>query len=273
MGLIRPAFTQANSRQQQRVIIGAHPSIIDRARGRWTQFVAVSEDVRDFVTQRIGVPTKDVDLVHNGICISDYATDAAARHSIRHELGLSGSDILVGAIGSLYPVKGHKFLVRAAETLLNRYDNVSFFIAGRGRLQESLQAEIEDKKLGGRFQLLGFRADVTSLLQATDIYVMPSLSEGLPLSLLEAMASGKAIVASDVGGIGEIISSQKSGLLVEPGSATQLVSAISNLVAYPDIRRTIGGAAQREVSRNFGMSKMVEQYCNLYGKLIGAHHR
>ena len=87
------------------------------------------------------------------------------------------------------------------------------------------------------------------------------------------MASGKAIVGSDVGGIGEVISSESSGLLVEPGTATQLVNAISKLLIDPGLRRSIGCGAHREVSRNFGMSKMVEEYTNLYRKLIGEDYR
>jgi len=229
-------------------------------------FVAVSNDIRNFLQQEVGV--KNVDVIANGIAVDDYRYDDDARSGIRKALRLTSSTVLVGAIGSLYAVKGHTYLLQAVAQLMPTNYQLRVAIVGRGKLEADLLAEIEQRQIAEHVELLGFRSDIPGMLQAIDIYVMPSLSEGLPLSLLEAMAAGKAIVAADVGGIGEVIQHEQTGLLVEPASPGQLAEAISSLIDDSELRRRLGEAAREAVSTDHGIGKMVNSYVSLYRKLL-----
>lgn len=237
---------------------------------RWTarvsQLVAVSDNIKQFLVERVGVRATRVKVIANGIDIQRHQTNPAMRQAIRQELKIADNQILIGAIGNLYPVKGHIYLVQAAQKILATAPDVQFIIAGRGGEQAALQAEIDRLGIGERFQLLGFRDDVERLLQGMDIFVMPSLSEGMPLSILEAMAAKKVIVASAVGGIPELIDSGKNGILVPPQNIDELTSALLRLIASEEARTSIAATAYDGVCRNFAQTNCSAAYLNLYNR-------
>jgi glycosyltransferase involved in cell wall biosynthesis len=239
---------------------------------RWTSragyMVAVSDDIKRFLTERVGARAKRISVIANGIDIQKHAANLNVRRAVRQELNVGEADILIGAVGNLYPVKGHIYLIQAAAKILADFPNAHFVIAGRGGEQLRLQDEIDRLGIAGRFRLLGFREDVDQLLQAMDIFVMPSLSEGMPLSILEAMAAKKVIVASTVGGIPELIESGRNGVLIPPQNPDELASALMILSKNAGVRESIAANAYEEVCRKFAQSNCSEAYLKLYNQML-----
>ena len=182
--------------------------------------------------------------IHNGI---DLRTVAAtrARADVRRELGVDDHTIVIGTAGRLSPVKGHDVLLRAARLVLERDRNVVFVIAGAGPLQQPLSDFASRLRIDSAVRMLGARHDVHDLMAAMDIFVLPSLNEGLPMAILEAMAAGKPVIASAVGGIPEVVQPRVSGLLVPPGDARALANACLELVSNPEQLQRMGAAGRR----------------------------
>lgn len=180
------------------------------------------------------------------------------RESVREELGIGEDEIMLLATGNLSPVKGHTGLISAVKLLVDQGRSVKCFIAGQGELKNALQQQIIECDLSSNVQLLGYRDDVPRLLKATDIFIMPSLNEALGYSILEAMAAGKPVIASNVGGIPEVITNGKDGFLVNPGDAEALSNAIALLYADGERRKKLGEAGAEKVNRQFSVQGMIK---------------
>jgi glycosyltransferase involved in cell wall biosynthesis len=223
--------------------------------------VGVSSATAAELTSGLGLPPASVRVVYNGV-----PRQSGDRERVRRELSLRADELLIVAIGSLFPVKGHAVLLQA---LLQLSDGPPLppwraAIAGVGGEDASLRAFIEGNGLGDRVTLLGFRDDVPDVLAAADVYAMPSLYEGSPLALMEAMFAGKPIVASDVGGIPELVTDDGEALLAAPGDATQLAQALRSLLTDSARRERLGRAAHRRAESRFTLDRMVDEYEELY---------
>ncbi|MEO8140742.1 MAG: glycosyltransferase family 4 protein [Gemmatimonadota bacterium] len=223
--------------------------------------VGVSRPTADFVESSLGLRAGAVGVVENGI-----VPQPGAREPIRTELAVASQVPLIIAVGNLYKVKGHIVLLRALASLASRRPDLPWqlAIAGRGEEEATLREFAEQQGLKARVHLLGFRTDVPNLLAAGDIWVMPSLSEGLPLSLLEAMFAGKAIVASRVGGIPDVVPDGAEALLSAPGDETALAAQLERVLADPDLRLRLGVAAQAHANRDYRLERTIDQYESLY---------
>jgi glycosyltransferase involved in cell wall biosynthesis len=188
--------------------------------------------------------------------------------TLREELGLRPDDRLLVSVGNLYPVKGHVHLVEAAASLIARHPTLHVAIAGRGGMQDALTALAASHGMSDRLHLLGLRADVAAILAAADVFVLPSLSEGLPLALLEAMFAGRPIVASDVGEVGTALEHGGAGVLVPPGSATALEAALDAVLSDPVRARALGEGAARRAAAEYDVSRMVGRYVGAYTEAI-----
>jgi glycosyltransferase involved in cell wall biosynthesis len=206
--------------------------------------------------------SRRIEVVANGV-----PRRGGSRERLRRELGIGDLDVLVVAVGNLYPVKGHEVLLRALAGM-KADPTWRLAIAGRGEEDARLRALAEASGCAGRVHLLGYRADIPDILAAADIFAMPSLSEGLPLALIEAMFAARAIVASTVGGIPDAIGDGREGLLVPPGDATALGTSLQRLVASAALRASLGAAAQRRAESEFTTARMADQYEDLYRSLL-----
>jgi glycosyltransferase involved in cell wall biosynthesis len=227
-------------------------------------FVAVSEDLRDFAGGVLAVDPARIHVIHNGVDGKKYARDPAMRTTLRRQLGLGDGDEAILAVGELSAVKGHEVLVRAASSLARTRPNIKVLIAGEGGERARLLELAAQLGFGERLHLLGFRRDVPALLAAADVFAMPSFSEGMPLAMIEAMASGVPIVASAVGGIPSLIAHGTSGLLSQAGDGDALASALRAMLSDPDARRTCAEAAHRRFLDHFSLTSMLETYRNMY---------
>jgi glycosyltransferase involved in cell wall biosynthesis len=187
---------------------------------------------------------------------------------LRDELRLGPRDRLVVSVGNLYPVKGHQHLIDALAMVADRHPTLHLAIGGRGELEGALTSRARAHGLDGRVHLLGLRSDVPALLAAADVFALPSLSEGLPLALLEAMFAGCPIVASDVGEIGVALAQGEAGVLVPPGDAVALAEALDRVLRDPAEARALGERASRRARREYEWTRMVERYSELYESVL-----
>jgi len=150
---------------------------------------------------------------------------------------------------------------------------VHLAIAGRGETAEALRRQARDLGVGDRVHLLGLRGDIPNLLGGADVFVLPSLSEGLPVALLEAMSAGCAIVASDVGDVRTVLDDGRAGVLVPPGDARALAVAVDGLLRTPDRARELAAWAQRRAVQEYDVARMVARYAAIYGELLAQRVR
>jgi glycosyltransferase involved in cell wall biosynthesis len=221
--------------------------------------VAVSEPLAQAIATDLGVSRSKVAVLSNGV-----RHDEPARITLRDELGLSPGDRLIVAVGNLYPVKGHVHAIDALARLAGRYPSVHLAISGRGELEGALLARAREHGLEHRVHLLGLRSDVPAVLAAADLFVLPSLSEGLPLALLEAMFAARPIVATDVGQVRVALDRGAAGILVEPGNAAALAAGLDRLLSNPAEARRLGGLAAMHAVGEYDLSRMVQRYAGVY---------
>ena len=232
--------------------------------------IAVSRQLAGHLSRDLWIRPSRVRTIPNAVHLA-----AIQRSSVRAELGLGCADRLVLAIGNLYPVKGHHHLLEAFALLADQFPELHVAIAGRGDLEGALLARAAELRLRNRFHLLGLRSDVANLLVGADVFVLPSLSEGLPLALLEAMTAGRPIVATDVGEVSAALADGAAGVLVKPADVPALAAAIARLLTNPSEARRVAEAAGRRAAAEYALSTMVQRYVSLYSKLatVARAHR
>lgn len=206
--------------------------------------------------------------VYNGIAQSHGMPRAQQRRSILKALDIPDEAPIVGTIANLHPRKGLKFLLYATERLLAEFPNLHWLVIGRDDGEgEVLNSLIAQRNLECHVHVLGYQKHARHFLSAFDVFVLPSLVEGLPVALIEAMDAGLAIVATRVGGNPELIQHEQSGLLVEPEDVSELYTAIRSLLLDPVRRTQMGQAGQRRMKTEFTIESMAKQYAVLYQTL------
>lgn len=216
---------------------------------------------------------KKIRLIHNGIDPEDFASDPAGGPSPPSPpvagLRLPEGVPRILCVANLFPYKGHLDLVEAAALVSARHPDARFLLAGRDSgAMEEVRARIEALRLGGRVHLLGPRNDVPALLAAADVVVHPSHEEGFPNVILEAMAAGKAVVATNVGGIPELVSDGETAILVPPREPAQLAGAILSLLSDPGRAQALGEAGRRRVQERFPIGTTVREVEEMYAELL-----
>jgi L-malate glycosyltransferase len=246
--------------------------IRNNAMSRWKYrqvdcFICASEAIRRMLVAD-GVPAAKTVTVHEGIDLG--RVDAAPPANVHEELWLPHQAPLVGNVAALAPHKGQRHLIEAAALVLRQVPDARFVICGEGELRPALERQIKDHRLEKHVLLLGFRPDVLSLHKAFEIFAMSSVSEGLGTSLLDAMASGKPIVATSVGGIPEIVVDGVTGLLVPPRDHHAMAAAIVRLLKEAALRERMGAAALALVRKKFSAERMVQDTLRVYERLTPA---
>jgi len=227
------------------------------------QLVAVSQELAGHLSRDLWIRPSRVLTIPNGV---SYIP--AQHSSLRDELQLAPPDRLILSVGNLYPVKGHQHLVEALALLSPRYPRLHVAIAGRGGLADALLARAAALSVSDRLHLLGLRSDIPELLADADVFVLPSLSEGLPMALLEAMFAGCPIVASDVGEVRAVLQGGEAGVLVPPGDGTGLARAIARLLCNPAEARAFGERARQRARAEYDVRVMVTRYARVYERLL-----
>ncbi len=227
--------------------------------------IAVSEDLRNRLGQYYG--WDKVICIHNGINHQEVCAEVDTSE-IRSRLGLGREDYAIGSVGRLTAVKGHEFLIRAAAHLVEGPKTVKVILVGDGPLRKYLEGLALHLGVSKRVIFAGHQEHPRGFLQAMDVFVLPSLNEGIPLALLEAMSARRPIVASRVGGVPEVIEHEQTGLLVESGNEQELAKACNRFISNKLLADTLGSAAHLRVISHFSSEVMGEKVVSLYRYLI-----
>jgi glycosyltransferase involved in cell wall biosynthesis len=232
-------------------------------------FIAASDAIHQMLVED-DVDRSRIVTVYEGIDVGRVQAEPVA--NIHAELWLPTHAPIVGAVGALTQEKGHRYLIDAAAHVVREVPDARFVIFGEGDLRPSLERQVKELHLEKHVLLPGFRPDILAFVRAFDLFVMCSLHEGLGTSLLDAMAAGKATVASDTGGIPEVVARGETGLLVPPRDDQALASAIAGLLKDPGRRAAMGQAGLERVKKVFSAERMVEKTLEVYRAHAGVHH-
>lgn len=233
-----------------------------------THYTAVSLDLAHYLRVAIGVPTGKIRHIYNGVDTEAFRPrDPGARDEQRN------GAFTVGTVGRLQPVKDQVCLVKAFGCALEKapdaMQNANLLIVGEGPMRALLEKAIAEAGLHGRVHLAGASHQVSEILRVMDLFVLPSLAEGVSNTLLEAMASGLPVVATRVGGNVELVQDNSTGVLVDPGDWEMLAERIAAYARAPELRLRHGFLARQRAEREFGLDVMVSKYQQLYEELAG----
>lgn len=239
-----------------------------------SRVIAVSDGVAESLVSS-GIETKNkISVIHNGVDAERFekaASDERQRRAWREKFGLNG-DLLVAAAGELRQHKGPEDFIKASSLLAEKHKNVNFVIVGRdnskdGKYQISLENLAASSNMKGRIVFAGWQEEMADFYAAIDVFVSAARSEPFGLVIAEAMASGKPVVATATVGAKEIIETGASGLIVPIGGAAEIAAAVGALLADENLRKTLGGEAQKRVRERFSLDKMISETERIYQTL------
>jgi len=234
------------------------PKISRRIFGCWGQSViAISQQVKEHLIIDFKLDKSKISVVPNGIDTKNFG-DFSARDRRRKDLGINAA-FVVGIIARLSDVKGHLYLVRAMQQVVKIFPAAKLFIIGEGKMQNALIKEVDLLGIKENVLFIPQVSNTQEMLAAMDVFVMPSLQEGLGLALMEAMAQGLPVVGCAVGGIKTLIQDKRNGLLVAPADSAALAQAIIALLGDALLRRALGAQAREFIIANFSKEEMVDK--------------
>ena len=232
--------------------------------------IAISDAVRGHLTDDFKLPNEQVSVIYNGVDMAEYDIDMPVekRRILKRNLGFTDGHV-IGSIGRLSPVKGYDYLLHAIKEMKSRKYDVNLLLVGDGPEDKRLQGLTKRLGLENMVFFMKSRFDARRFFPLMDVYVLPSLQEGLGLSLLEAMASGRACVATRVGGISDVIQDGMNGLLVPPRDPRALANAITNLLDDSGVAGELGSNARGTVKNRFSLDEMISKTIGFYKGVMG----
>jgi len=243
---------------------------------RFDRIIAVSDSVKQDILNH-NISPKKVLAIHNGIEI-DRFDNKENENGLRRGLGIDENCKVIGTVGRLSEEKGHIHLLKASEKVLKEYPKVVFLIVGDGPLRRHLEAkscelatELISSGTGcSKTPLIftGVRSDMPAIYSLMDVFVLPSLTEGLPMVLLEAMASMLPVVATRVGDVPAVVKDNETGLLIEPGDEKGIKESLVYLLKNPEIARDMGEMGCKKVKEHYSSKKMAREYIDIYNEAL-----
>lgn len=231
------------------------------------RIVAVSESIKQDILRYDKIEPLKVIVINNGVDTTKFNPEGKFRN-IRREFSISDNEIIIGFIGRFVPAKGLEYLIDAFSLLNRELKNIKLLMVGEGSLLSSLKEKVQENGINEKVIFTGKRYDIPDILSAIDVFVMPSLAEGLPNSLLEAMAMGKPVIATSVGGIPELIKDRLNGFLIPPGNSESLVASIKMLATDKHLASKIGKEARKYIKQNLSIQETVRKWELLYFSLL-----
>ena len=252
----------------RRVSFPLRRSFLSRLKYTWgiDRVVAISRSIKAQLRSG-GVPESAIEIIYEGIAVEQYPEKP---QELKHP---GDGRIVVGTVSHLSSEKGIRYLVEAASLVRDASSRVRFVIVGDGNRRRELQELVHHKKLDSCFEFLGFREDSHLVMKDFDIFVLPSLSEGLPSAIMEAMAHSLPVIGSHVGGIPELVEDGRTGLLVPPGDPENLAKAIGKLAQDPDTMRQMGIRGRERLEEKFTLERKVVETEALCHTLVGRNKR
>jgi len=241
--------------------------------GRHDRFIAVGDSVRRALIDYEGLPAQRVRVIRNGSNLSAYDAACPQRAEVRRELGLTSEELVIIQVARLNRLKDHSTAIRAMARLHETIPQARLVVVGEGEERAEIERLIVELRLDHIVRLLGSRSDIPRLLQSADIFLLSSISEGIPLTLIEAMATGLPCVATRVGGVLEVVVPGETGLLANAGDAAGIAECLRILASDPLGRRQMGKSGSNRAIERFDASAMHAAYRQLYRELTSSNHR
>ncbi|MFH1942970.1 MAG: glycosyltransferase [bacterium] len=228
--------------------------------------IAVSDSTAQFLREKRGVPADKISVIPYGVDLNRYSL--SNNSDVRRKLGIHGSDRVIGVVARLHPGKGHAYLIDAAQRIAKEFAMVKFVLVGEGDARKDLEERVRRKRLENHFLFLGYRDDVPDIIGAFDIFMLPSLHEGFPNVILEAMACGKPVVATAVGGSVEAVVDGVTGYLVPPKDSEAMQNRLLYLLKDRDLAKQMGDAGRARVEEHFSLEKQVDGFEQLFRSYV-----
>jgi len=222
-------------------------------------YVAVSDDLNNWLLNDLRLSNRKVKLILNGVDTNDFNPVATK--------GTDKAIIQLGIIGRLDPVKDHKTLFDAIQKLKDKHKKLKLSVIGDGSERQKLEEYVHQIHLEEEIAFLGAKNDIAEQLKDLDVFILSSIAEGIPITLIEAMSCGLPTVTTDVGGIPEVVLDNQTGILVSPKQAEQMADALLKYIDHPNLRLKHGKAGRKRIIDHFSLDVMVENYTNLYNDL------
>jgi L-malate glycosyltransferase len=235
---------------------------------RRDRVVGVGRAVRDGLVRNEGFPARRVGVVYNGINLAEFAGAAPARAGVRQELGVTDDEFVLLQVARLVPDKDHVTALRALARVVPQRPNVRLLIAGEGPELPTIQDTIARLGLQRHVRLLGLRTDVPRLLAAADLFLLSSVTEGIPLTVIEAMAASLPVVATGVGGMSEVVVHGETGALVPAKDPETMAGMVVILADIRSMRKRMGRAGKERAEKLFSETTMVANYRRLYREML-----
>ena len=237
---------------------------------RGDRVVAVGNSVKRALVDNEGIPEHRIQVIYNGIDLTRYDLPSTHRDAVRDSLGLTGGDFIIIQVARLDALKDHLTAVRAMKVVARTLPHAKLLIVGSGPQEATILAEIERHGLNDHVRLLGLRHDIPDLLAAADAFLLTSVSEGIPLTLIEAMAAGLPVVSTNVGGVSEVVEDGVTGILAPAGDDTALGNALLTIAASPEQCRAFITSAEIRAADRFSERQMIDEYRRLYDRMLVA---
>jgi sugar transferase (PEP-CTERM/EpsH1 system associated) len=231
------------------------------------RIVTVSMQQRDWLTCQIGIKPFRITTICNGVDLTRFHR-GARNDDVRKRWGFTEKEFVLGTVGRLDPIKNQANLIRAFGRLATKYPHIRLIIAGRGPCESELNQLVASLGLTGKCRLSGETDDVPKILAAMDLFVLPSISEGISNTILEAMASGLPVVATAVGGNQELVKDRETGLLLSGFAPDDLCPALDFYISRPAEANLHGLTARRRAEQEFSLNRMVASYDQLYRDIV-----
>jgi sugar transferase (PEP-CTERM/EpsH1 system associated) len=226
---------------------------------------AVSRELRDYHAKQAWISSERIRVICNGVDTKRFCPNPESRATLRRRFGLPQDRFIVGTVGRMVPIKDHGTLLRAVDGLVQRCVDAHALLVGSGpELERTQQLADTSPGLAGRVTFLGASEEIPELLNTMDVFALPSISEGMSNTLLEAMATGLPVIATAVGGNTEVIDHEKSGWLIRPRDHESLASLLTRLASREDLRQKYGAAARKRIVECFSLDRMLNNYAQLY---------
>ncbi len=236
--------------------------------GRRDRVVGVGRAVCRALVANEGLPESGVGLVYNGIDLSPFAAASHDREAVRRELGLGADDLVLMQVARLDYLKDHATAVNVVEHVAHRRPEVRLVLVGEGPEGPKIEDQVRRSRLERHVRFLGLRSDVPRLLAAADLFLLTSISEGIPLTVIEAMAAGLPVVSTDVGGLAEVVEDGKTGFLAPSGDHAALAAKALLLADDVTLRQRMADLGRRRSRDLFSEDRMLGEYRGLYQEMV-----
>jgi len=228
------------------------------------QVMTLSNDLKEKMVEILTIPAERIKVIINGVDIEKFSSSMEKRQKKRKELGIGIDELVIGTVGRLEPVKNHKMFLQAMPELMKRFPTMKAILVGDGILKTELMDMAKRLGISDKVLFPGIRNDVSDILSTMDLFVITSLTEGICNAILEAMACGLPIIATDVGGNPEIVHNEETGLLFPTKNVAGLVRAVERMLEDEERRKGYGEKAREMVEKRFSLQRMVNEYEGLY---------